>query len=102
MMLAKAKNSKGGTDGGFSDDDDLMGQMFDEMYYGGGEFIDGKVVPIDRTEELMAERRKVALELKEIISLMTQAGTDTHQLSKRLEKLVAKLTNEDIIKPRDR
>ena len=90
------------TDNGFSDDDnDLMDQMFDEMY-GGVEFIDGKVVPIDRTKELMAERKKVALELKEIISLMTQAGTDTRQLSKRLEKLVTKLTNEDIIKPRDR
>ena len=101
MMLANAKNSKGGTDGGFSDDDDLMDQMFDEVY-GGVEFIDGKVVPIDRTEELMAERKKVALELKEIISLMAPAGTDTRQLSKRLEKLVAKLTNEDIIKPRDR
>ena len=64
--------------------------------------VDGKVVPINRTEELMAERKKTALELEKIISLMTQAGSNTRQLSKRLEKLVAKLRNENIIKPRDR
>ena len=43
-MLANAKNSKGGTDGGFSDDDDLMDQMFDEMC--GGVVAIGNSIPL--------------------------------------------------------